>query len=53
LAAFVARYAEDAERLADILAKTWREVSERGHQAATSIPPPPNVVSLPNNVSNG
>lgn len=46
LDAFAGKYAEGDERLADILAKTWRKMSERGHQAVLSIPPAPNVVSL-------
>ncbi len=48
LAAFAAKYADDDTPLADILAKTWRKMSERGHQAALSIPPAPSVVSLLN-----
>lgn len=46
LAAFAGKYADDDLRLADILAKTWRKMSERGHQAVLAIPPVPNVVSL-------
>jgi hypothetical protein len=46
LEAFAVRYADDDTKLADILAKTWRKMSERGHQAALSIPPAPDVVSL-------
>lgn len=48
LATFAAKYADDDTPLADILAKTWRKMSERGHQAALSVPPPPSVVSLLN-----
>lgn len=48
LAAFAGKYADDDPRLADILAKTWRKMSERGHQAVLSIPPAPNVVLLLN-----
>ena len=46
VAAFAAKYADDDPRLADILAKTWLKMSERGHQAVLSIPPAPSVVSL-------
>ena len=46
LAAFAGRYADDDTKLADILAKTWRKMSEPGHQAVLAIPPAPNVVSL-------
>lgn len=48
LAAFAGKYADDDTRLADILAKTWRKMSERGHQAVLALPPAPNVVSLLN-----
>jgi hypothetical protein len=48
LDAFAGKYAEGDERLADILAKTWRKMSERGHQAVLSIPPAPSVVLLLN-----
>jgi hypothetical protein len=48
LAAFAAKYAADDMPLADILAKTWRKMSERGHQAVLSIPPVPDVVLLLN-----
>jgi hypothetical protein len=48
LAAFAGKYTEDDPRLADILAKTWRKMSERGHQAVLALPPAPNVVSLLN-----
>lgn len=48
LAAFAAKYAENNAPLADILAKTWRKMSERGHQAVLSIPPTPDVLSLLN-----
>jgi hypothetical protein len=48
LAAFAGKYADDDARLADILAKTWRKMSERGHQAVLALPPAPNVVSLLN-----
>jgi hypothetical protein len=48
LEAFAGKYAEGDERLADILAKTWRKMSERGHQAVLSIPPAPSVVLLLN-----
>jgi hypothetical protein len=46
LAAFAVKYADDDTPLADILAKTWRKMSERGHQAVLSIPPAQGVVSL-------
>lgn len=48
LAAFAVKYADDDMPLADILAKTWRKMSERGHQAILSIPPAPSVVLLLN-----
>jgi hypothetical protein len=48
LAAFSGKYTKDDPRLADILAKTWRKMSERGHQAVLALPPAPNVVSLLN-----
>jgi hypothetical protein len=48
LEAFARRYTEDDTRLADILAKTWRKMSERGHQAVLSIPPAPGIVALLN-----
>ena len=48
LAAFAGKYADDDTRLADILAKTWRKMSERGHHAVLSIPPALNVVLLLN-----
>jgi hypothetical protein len=48
LEAFAGRYAEDDARLADILAKIWRKMSERGRQAVLSIPPAPSVLSLLN-----
>ena len=48
LETFARRYADDDTRLADILAKTWRKMSERGHQAMLSIPPAPSVLSLLN-----
>lgn len=46
LAVFATKYAEDDPKLAEILAKTWRKMSERGHQAALAIPPAPSVVAL-------
>lgn len=46
--AFAAKHTGDDARLADILAKTWRKMTERGHRAALSIPPAPRVVSLLN-----
>lgn len=46
IASFATKYEDDDPRLADILAKTWRKMSERGHQAALAIPPAPSVVAL-------
>ena len=46
LETFAGRYADDDAPLADILSKTWRKMSERGHQAVLSIPPAPSVLSL-------
>jgi uncharacterized protein DUF4202 len=46
LQAFAPRYADDDTKLADILAKTWRKMSERGHAAVLAIPPEPSVVAL-------
>ena len=46
VATFATKYEDDDPRLADILAKTWRKMSERGHQAALAIPPAPSVVAL-------
>jgi hypothetical protein len=48
LKTFAVRYADDDPRLAEILAKTWRKMSERGHQAVLSIPLAPGVISLLN-----
>lgn len=48
LAGFAGKYTDDDVRLADILAKTWRKMSERGHHAVLSIPPALNVVLLLN-----
>ena len=46
LDAFVAKYKADNAKFADILAKTWRNMSARGHAAALALPPPPAVVDL-------
>jgi hypothetical protein len=46
LPVFATKYEENDPKLADILAKTWRKMSERGHQAALAIPPAPDVVAL-------
>lgn len=46
VATFATKYEEDDPRLADILAKTWRKMSERGHQVALAVPPAPSVVAL-------
>jgi len=43
---FLAKYKADDAKIADILAKTWRNMSERGHAAALALPPPPAVVKL-------
>jgi hypothetical protein len=34
------------EKLADIVRKTWRKMSERGHEAALALPFPPQIQSL-------
>ena len=47
---FIEHYLEDfskdytEEKLIDIIRKTWRKMSDKGHQAATTIP-------LPNHIS--
>jgi hypothetical protein len=43
---FLAKYKADDAKLADILAKTWQNMSEKGHAAALALPPPPAVVKL-------
>jgi hypothetical protein len=44
LDAFAAKLNGDDIRLGDILAKTWRKMSARGHEAALAIPPPTEIV---------
>ncbi len=44
LTAFAAKH--DADKLADILAKTWRKMSSRGHAAASSLGLPEHVLAL-------
>lgn len=44
LEAFAAKH--DDAKLAGILAKTWRKMSERGHAAALALNPPDKIVSL-------
>lgn len=47
LDAFLAKYGSYApEKLADILAKTWRKMSENGHEAALKLDLPQGVVDL-------
>ena len=46
LNAFLDKYPYPAEKLADILAKTWRKMSEKGHEAALALHPPKAVVDL-------
>ncbi len=46
LDAFVAKLNGDDIRLGDILAKTWRKMSARGHEAALAIPPPTEIVAV-------
>lgn len=46
LDAFLAKYPYPPEKLADILAKTWRKMSPRGHEAALALHPPKAVVDL-------
>jgi hypothetical protein len=36
----------DDDKLANILAKTWRKMSERGHEAALALEPPERIVAL-------
>jgi hypothetical protein len=43
---FAAKYAGREWQLAEILAKTWRKMSERGQAATLAIPPAPSVTSL-------
>lgn len=46
LNAFLDKYPYPPEKLADILAKTWRKMSEKGHDAALALHPPKAVVDL-------
>jgi hypothetical protein len=46
LDAFAPKYADDASKLAEILAKTWGKMSPAGQAAALAIPPPEPVVVL-------
>lgn len=44
--AFLAKYDYPAEKLADILAKTWQKMSPKGHEAALALNPPKAIVDL-------
>ena len=46
LDAFAPKYAQDLDKLADILAKTWMKMSPAGHAAVLALPPPAHVASL-------
>ncbi len=47
LDAFLAKYGHyEPEKLADILAKTWRKMSEKGHGAALKLDLPKGIVDL-------
>lgn len=46
LDAFLAKYPYPPEKLADILAKTWRKMSDKGHEAALGLHPPKAVLDL-------
>ncbi len=46
LDAFLAKYTYPPEKLADILAKTWRKMSDKGHEAALELHPPKAVIDL-------
>ena len=46
LDAFAPKYAQDPDKLADILAKTWGKMSEAGHAAILALSPPAEVVAL-------
>jgi hypothetical protein len=45
LDAFRKKHGDD-NKLADILAKTWKKMSPRGHEAALALPPPADIVAL-------
>lgn len=46
LDAFLAKYPHEPAKLADILAKTWRKMSERGHEAVLALNPSEDVLAL-------
>ncbi|MFZ1679742.1 MAG: DUF4202 domain-containing protein [Rhizobiaceae bacterium] len=46
LDAFLTKYPYPPEKLADILAKTWKKMSPKGHEAALALNPPKAVVDL-------
>ena len=46
LDAFAPKYAQDEDKLADILAKTWMKMTPAGHAAVLALPPPDHVASL-------
>ena len=46
LNAFAPKYAQDPDKLADILAKTWGKMSDAGHEAILALSPAPEVVAL-------
>ena len=46
LDAFLAKYPYEPAKLAEILAKAWRKMSTRGHEAALALNPPKAVVDL-------
>lgn len=43
---FLEKYPYPPEKLADILAKTWRKMSDKGHEAALELHPPEAVIDL-------
>ena len=48
LDAFAPKYAQDPDKLADILAKTWGKMSKAGQEAILALPPAAEVVALLN-----
>lgn len=46
LDAFLTKYSYPPEKLADILAKTWKKMSDRGHEAALELRPHKAVIDL-------
>ena len=46
LDAFAPKYAQEPDKLADILAKTWMKMTPAGHAAVLALPPPDHVASL-------